>query len=299
MERGNKYDFSGFDPIFINPSPKQQVEHDELIHLLENYPDIRGVIIGDEDFNSEIIDKAANLKIISKWGQGMDNIDIPYANSKGIEVKNCPGLLAIPVADLAIGYILNLTRDIHNVHNSVKQGKWPKIPATEMFDKTAAIIGLGNIGKEIIIRLNSFGVNCIGYDPYLPSAEFLEKYNVIIANSIPAAIEACDFIFICSNLTKDNYQFVNDDLIDKMNGVFIVNVGRGKLIDEDALIDGLASGKIRGIAMDVYDMEPLPMDSPLRKMDNIIFGTHSAGQTFEAIERVNLKAIDNLEILKK
>ena len=136
MERGSNYNFSGFDPIFINPSPKQQVGHEELLQLFGDNPGIQGVIIGDEDFNREIIDCAVSLKIISKWGQGMDNIDIPYANSKDVEVKNCPGLLAGSVADLSIGYILNLTRDIHNVHNSVKQGLWPKHPGIEMYNKT-------------------------------------------------------------------------------------------------------------------------------------------------------------------
>lgn len=296
---GAKYNFDGFKVTFIDPHPNQFLEKSDIIRLAKSNPKIKGIIIGDEIFDNEVIDSFESLKIISKWGQGTDNIDLDYAKSLNIDVINTPGILAESVAEMAIGYMLSITKKIVFTHEDVKNNKWPKTKSFLISGKTISIIGLGNIGRYIAKLLNSFNVKIKGFDPYLLNNYEYEGLNIQFCDTLQDSLEDTNIVFLCCNLTHDNFKFMNKNIFSRLNQVNLINVGRGNLINEDDLLDAMINGQIAACALDVYSSEPLPHNSKLRNSNKIVFGTHSAGQTYEAIEKVNQLAIENLYPLKE
>jgi len=240
------------------------------------------------------LEKAKRLKAIARWGVGIDGIDLVAAKRRGIQISNTPSVFNDEVADVVIGYIIMLARQLHVLNSSVRQGSWPKIQGISLRGKTLGVIGLGNIGQAVAHRAASAGMVVAGYDVVPVPASVIKEKSIQIM-SFDQLLEISDFISLNCGLTDKNRHMLGSREFALMkHGVFIINAARGPLIDESALIQALRDGKVAGAGLEVVEEEPLSLDNPLRQFNNCIFGTHNASNTSEAVMRVNKLAIDNL-----
>lgn len=230
-----------------------------------------------------LIDKAKNLKYIGVLRGGMENVDREYAKSKGIEVMNTAGRNARAVAEFTIGLILAVTRNIGLMNAKMHQDIWfkdfpNKAYVPEIGGKTVGIIGFGHIGQMVGGFLKGFGARVIYYDPYVNKTDIAEKYE-----DLDKLVQEADIITIHMRATKETHHIINKHIFSLMDkNTYFINDARSALVDESALIDVLQNHKIAGAALDTYDHEPLPADSPLLKLNNVVLTSHSAGTTADA-----------------
>ena len=270
------------------------IEKDDLMRIVGNYDFI--IVRSRTKVNREILDKAVNLKVIIRYGVGLDNIDVNYANEKGIKVFNTPRAFTEAVAELTLAMILALLRGVGEAHYSMKMGKWEKkrFFGPELMDKTVAILGFGRIGRRVADLLMPFNVKIIAYDIANIPKEYVEK-GVIVAKSIEEAIVNADIITLHMPLTKDTYNLINMELIKKMRRKpFIINTARGGIINIEDIKKAIKEDIIRGIALDVYPQEP-PNDEELRSLPNVLMTPHIGAQTYEAYERAAYEVINILK----
>jgi D-3-phosphoglycerate dehydrogenase len=270
------------------PLVKQTLSVEELKELL---PQFDGWIIGDDPANAEVF-KAGHqgkLKAAVKWGVGVDNVDFKAAKELGIPITNTPRMFGGEVADVAVGYVIGLARQTFWIDREVRKGNWIKPSGTSLAGKIVALVGFGDIGRNTAKRLLAFDLKVIAYDPYFQAQDNLSQ----VESSIwPNRLEEADFIVLTCALTADNYHLLNADIFAKVKpAVKIVNVARGPLIDESSLIDALSSGQVDSAALDVFEVEPLPLDSPLRGFEQCIFGSHNSSNTVDAVRRASHQAI--------
>jgi D-3-phosphoglycerate dehydrogenase len=270
------------------PLVKQTLSVEELKELL---PQFDGWIIGDDPANAEVF-KAGHqgkLKAAVKWGVGVDNVDFKAAKELGIPITNTPRMFGGEVADVAVGYVIGLARQTFWIDREVRKGNWIKPSGTSLAGKTVALVGFGDIGRNTAKRLLAFDLKVIAYDPYFQAQDNLSQ----VESSVwPNRLEEADFIVLTCALTADNYHLLNADIFAKVKpAVKIVNVARGPLIDESSLIDALSSGQVDSAALDVFEVEPLPLDSPLRGFEQCIFGSHNSSNTVDAVRRASHQAI--------
>ena len=273
------------------PEVVQQLSEFQLLQMIDRFD---GVIAGDDHFTARVLEKGKRLRVISRWGVGVDAVDLDAAQRLGIRVSNTPNVFADEVADVAMGYIILLARGLHLLDQSVRGGGWKKVQGVSLRDKTLGVIGVGSIGRALVRRATVTGMTVLGYDVGPVPASVVEEtglslvgFDELLANS--------DFISLNCNLTTSNHHLLGQHEFALMHeGVYIINTSRGPLIDEAALVQALDTGKVAGAALEVFETEPLPMDSPLRRFDNCIFGTHNGSNTIEAVTRVNELAIRNL-----
>ena len=273
------------------PPLVQQLSEAELLEIIDRFD---GVIAGDDPFTAQVLQKGKRLKVIAKWGIGVDAIDLAAAARLGISVKNTPDVFADEVGDVALGYIILLARQLHQMDKSVRAGGRQQIPGMTLRGKILGVIGVGSIGRGIARRGAAVGMSVLGYDVQeIP--ESVQAELGVQSVGLEELLQRADFISLSCNLTPENYHLLSDDEFELMKlGVYVVNVARGPLIDESALVAALDSGKVAGAALDVLEVEPLPIESPLRQFDQCIFGTHNGSHTREAVLRVNDLAIHNL-----
>lgn len=270
------------------PSVVQQLDEEDLLPIIGNYD---GVIAGDDQFSSSVLHKAKRLKILIKWGIGMDGIDLETAKKLGINVQNTPHTLSDEVSDVVIGYIILLARQLHKIDREIRKGDWPNIPGITLRDKILGIIGVGSIGKALVVKAQALGMKVIGYDKVTISSSFINETG-IVQMDLKALLQASDFISVNSSLSKENYHMLSTDEFKIMkDGAYIINTSRGAIIDEGALISSLKEGKLGGAALDVFETEPLPNHSELLGFENCILGSHNSSNTKEAKSRINEKAI--------
>jgi D-3-phosphoglycerate dehydrogenase len=273
------------------PPLLQQLNEAELLEIIDRFD---GVIAGDDFFTAKVLEKGKRLKIVAKWGIGLDAIDLEAAKKLGILVRNTPDVFADEVADVVLGYIVLLARGLHKLDQSVRNGGWLKIQGRSLRGKTLGVIGVGSIGQAVVQRGVALGMSVVGYDVASIPESFVEETGMT-QESLELLLQVSDFISLNCNLTASNYHFLGEKQFDLMKeGVCLINTARGPLIDETTLVKALTAGKVAGAALDVFEAEPLPMESPLRQFDNCIFGTHNASNTLEAVMRVNEMAIQNL-----
>lgn len=273
------------------PEMVQQLSEDELLEII---PQFDGVIAGDDHFTAKVLEKATKLKILAKWGIGVDAIDLAAAKKLGIPVKNTPNVFADEVSDAALGYIILLARQLHKLDRSVRNGGWLQIPGITLRGKTLGVIGVGSIGRGLVTRGLAVGMSVLGYD-VIPISKSYQQETGIKSVNLDRLIQESDFIALCCNMTQENYHLLSFPQFAMMkDGVYIVNVARGPLIEEQALVAALDSGKVKGAALDVFEVEPLPKESRLREFDQCIFGTHNGSHSIDAVLKVNEIAINNL-----
>ena len=262
--------------------------------LLKLVPQFDGWIIGDDPATRNVFaaGKAGRLKAAVKWGVGVDNVDFAAARELGIPVVNTPAMFGREVADIALGYVIALARETFAIDRGVRANTWPKPAGLSLAGKTVALVGFGDIGRNTARRLLACEMNVIAYDPSYRPAPGLEA--VEHADWSQRLSEA-HFIVLACALTKDNRHLLNArTLAQCRRGVRIVNVSRGPLIDESALAAALSTGHVHSAALEVFETEPLPADSPLRSFAQCLFGSHNASNTVEAVQRTTARAMESL-----
>jgi len=262
--------------------------------LIAALTDCTGVIAGDDQFSREVLEACSSLKVISKWGIGVDGIDHASAARLGIRVRNTPGMFGDEVGDVTMAYLTDLARELTRTHQAVQCGEWYKPTGTSLAGSTLGIIGLGTNGLAVARRAAASGMRIIGTDPSKEAVSRARLLGISVL-TINEVFEVSDFITVHTPLTTQTRHLLDAESFRKMrNGVRIVNTSRGSVIDTDALIDALQSGKVAGAALDVMEEEPLPYEHPLRTIDSVIFGSHNASNTVQACARVHRQAITNL-----
>ncbi len=277
----------------VAPNVDQQLSEAELSGMIADFD---GVITGDDPFTERVfeIGRQGRLKAVVKWGIGMNAIDLDAAKRLGIFVSNTPGIFSDEVADTALCYTLLLARGLHKTNAAVRVGEWPKIQGTSLRGKVAGIIGVGNIGSALARRFHALGMQVLGYGPH-PIDAALRRESGLQQVELTQVFASADCIVLCCSLTPENHHMINAKTLARMKaGVWIVNVSRGALIDEDALIDALEDGKVGGAALDVFESEPVDPEHPLLSYEQVIAGSHNASNTKEAVVRANQTAIDIL-----
>ena len=273
------------------PQLVQQLNESQLLEIIDRFD---GVIAGDDEFTGRVLEAGNRLKVISRWGIGMDAVNLDVAHKLDIRVMNTPDVFSDEVADIVMGYLILLSRKLHRLDQSVRSGGWANIQGISLRDKTLGVIGVGNIGCQVSRRAHVAGMTILGHDIFPPPPEVVEETGLRVC-TLDELLESSDFISLNCNLTAVNRHMIGAKEFEIMKtGVYLINVARGPLIDEQALIYSLDSGKVAGAALDVFEQEPLPSDSRLRSFGNCIFGTHNASNSYEAVLRTNQMSIDNL-----
>jgi D-3-phosphoglycerate dehydrogenase len=269
----------------------QSLSEDDLIGLIGEFD---GLVAGDDPLTARVLEHAPRLRVIARWGVGIDNVDLAAAHALGIRVINTPGVFADEVADIAIGYLILLARHLHRIDAAVRGGGWAKPPGHSLAGRTLGIVGLGSIGRAVARRAIAMRMAVGGSDISPDAGEAAEKDGVAVVE-LDDLFPRSEVLVLCSALTPDNRHLIDRAVIDRMPpGAWLINVARGGLVDESALVDALADGRIGGAALDVFEVEPLPAESRLRAFDQVILGSHNASNTSEAVHRVNDKVIENL-----
>lgn len=263
--------------------------------MLELAGEVDAFLCGDDEITSKVIDHALpQLKVVSKYGIGLDKIDVEYLTAKGVPLTFCPGVNHTTVAEHTFALMLALFRKLIKEANHVANGEWVRITGNEIMGKTLSIIGLGRIGKEVAIRANAFGMKVVGFDLYWDD-DFARSHKVERAQSIDEALNAGDIISLHVNLSDETRALINKDRISKMkDGVVILNCARGEIIHTQDVIDALHSGEIGGYGTDVLDIEPPPSDHPMLRAPNTVITPHIGSRTFESVERQATMAAKNL-----
>ena len=239
--------------------------------------------------DAKLLESAPKLRVIGRAGIGVDNIDVPAASKRNIVVMNTPGANAVAVAELVIAQMISLARMIPRANATMHAGKWEKktLQGTELRAKTLGIIGVGNIGQEVARRAAAFGMELVGYDPFL-KPEVADKFGVKLV-SLDELFKQADYITLHVALTPETEGIIGAANIAKMKkGVRIVNCARGELVKEAELVEALKSGQVAGAALDVFQKEPLK-DSAFYGMDNVLLTPHIAGSTDEAQEGIGIQ----------
>jgi len=240
----------------------------------------------------ELLDALKNAKLIIRGGVGLDNIDLEGAKAKGIKVVNTPEASSISVAELAIGFMFALSRHIVRGTVGLREGKWEKkqLKGTELFGKTLGIIGMGRIGREVAKRAKCLGMNVIATRHVRQIPEELAK-----TVSYDELYKEADFISIHIPLTEETKHMISKEAFEKMkDGVVIINCSRGGVVDEKALLEALKNGKVKGAALDVFEVEP-PVDNELLKLDNVIGTPHIGASTKEAQARIGVAIVEKIK----
>ncbi len=283
-----------FDARGVELTPAKVVQvltEDELCELL---PQFDGWIIGDDPATRRVFaaGKAGRLKAAVKWGIGVDNVDFAACKDLGIPITNCPNMFGGEVADVAMSYIGALARETFVIDRGVRAGGWPKPRGLSLAGRTLALVGLGDIGRNLARRALAADMNVVAYDPFYagPLPEGVQRALWF------ERLGEADFIAVTCALTPANRHMLGAAaLAQAQPGVRVVNVARGPLIDEAALVAALQSGHVHSAALDVFEIEPLPAESPLRAMtDRTIFGSHNGSNTVDAVRRCSVLAIDTL-----
>src|SRR5277367_6197772 len=287
--------------VFESEPGWQIVTHDQVRNgLAAEIVDADGLVVRSAvQVDDSLLAAAPRLRVIGRAGVGVDNIDADAATRRGIVVMNTPGANAIAVAELTLGMMLALARQLPKANATMHAGKWEKksLQGVELRGKKLGVLGLGRIGLEVARRARSFGMEVIGHDPFVSAS--IARENAIQLVSADELFREADYLTLHVGLTPQTTGIINEATLAKMKkGVRIVNCARGELIVEEALAEALRSGYVGGAALDVFHKEPLK-DSPFFELENVILTPHIAGSTAEAQEAVGVQiALQVREYLK-
>jgi len=270
----------------------QVLSEAELMALLPEYD---GWIIGDDPATKQVFEAGikGKLRAAVKWGIGVDNVDFAACEALGIPIINTPNMFGGEVADVAMSLLLALARQTHFIDREIRNNhSWPKPAGMSVSGKHVGVVGFGDIGECLVKRLGGFDVAVTVYDPGVAGDK---GYSYVTRENFPEGVQKVDFLIFTCALNKHNYHMLDTEVISLMKpGSMVINVARGPLIDEAALIDALQSGHIFAAGLDVFEIEPLPENSPLRDMPQCIFGSHNGSNTSEGVRRATHKAISHI-----
>ena len=257
--------------------------------LAELVTGMDALILGLDECDAAVLARADRLKVISRYGTGVDRVDLETATRRGIVVTNTPGVNRIAVAELTIGLMFSLARDIPRVVNNARQGVWERARGRELYGKTLGLIGIGAIGREVASRASALGMHVLAHDPYTPERLFDADMT-----SLETLLRESHFVSLHCAATPETQNLMNAERFAMMrDGAFLVNTARGEIVDERALYEALTVGKLAGAASDVFKDEP-PAGNPLLTLDNFLPTLHMAGTTAESVQRMAMLAAQNV-----
>lgn len=290
-----------FRPVFehygielIVPTVHERMSEEELLAFAGRFD---GTVCGDDRYSERVLQACQpRLKVISKWGTGIDSINREAAARMGIQVRNTPNAFTLPVSDSVMAYLLAFARRQPWMDREVKAGRWQKIPGRSLSECTLGVIGVGNIGKAVLRRARPFGMELLGNDIIPIAPDFIVE-NKVEMTSLEDLLARSDFVSLNADLNPTSRHIINARTLAWMKpGAVLINAARGPLVDEPALVAALQSGQIGGAGLDVFEVEPLPADSPLLKMDNVMLAPHNSNSSPSAWERVHWNTLRNLLI---
>jgi D-3-phosphoglycerate dehydrogenase len=276
----------------ITPVVRERLEEDEILKYAGQ---IDGAICGDDRYTARVMEACLpRLKVISKWGTGIDSIDSAAASRLGIQVCRTPDAFTLPVTDSVFGYILAFTRRHPWMDRAMKSGKWEKVPGKALHECTLGIIGVGTIGKVVARRARAFGMTVLGNDIIDIDQVFIAESGIQMTD-LDTLLKTSDFVSVNCDLNPTSHHLITTRTLNLMRpNAVLINTARGPIVNETALVAALQTGTIAGAALDVFEVEPLPADSPLMKMDNVMLAPHNANSSPTAWERVHWNTIRNL-----
>ena len=268
---------------------KGEISEERLIDLLR---DIDGAVVGVVPMTRHVLEASPRLKVVSMHGVGVDHIDLQAASQHGVVVANCPGANDQAVADLAIGLMIAVARQIPCADQALRREEWGRYSGSELWNRTLGLIGYGRIGRGVAKRALGFDMNVIVYDPYiLPEQVGLPGVQL---SGLEEVITSADFLSLHAALTDETRQIIGESQLRSMKPTaFLINTARGGLVDEAALYLALSQKWIAGAALDVFVNEP-PLGSPLLGLENLVVTPHVGAHTQEAIERMGVMAAQNV-----
>jgi len=276
----------------IIPEVHERLSEEELLAYAGQFD---GTICGDDRYTRRVIQACQpRLKVISKWGTGIDSIDQEAAAEFGVAVRNTPNAFTVPVAESVLGYMLSFARRFGAMDSAMKSGEWEKIPGYTLSEKTLGVVGVGNVGKAVLRRARAFGMKLLGNDIIEIAPDFLLENSV---ESVPLRdlLERADFVSLNCSLTPSSFHLMNAESFGWAKpGAVLINTSRGPVVEEPALVRALQSGRLAGAALDVFEVEPLPVESPLRGMENVLLAPHNSNSSPYYWERVHWNSIRNL-----
>jgi D-3-phosphoglycerate dehydrogenase len=275
----------------VVPSVDERLEEEDLLLWVS---DIDGAICGDDRFTEKVLEAAPILKVISKWGTGIDSIDQEACNRLGIQVCNTPNAFSEPVADSVIGYMICFARHLPWMDREMRQGIWHKTPGKALRECTLGVIGVGNVGKTVVKRAMAFGIEILGNDIVEMQEKFLTETGIRMVSK-GDLLQQADFVSLNCDLNLTSHHLMTIDKFKLMKrSAVIINTARGPIIKEEDLVQALETQIIAGAALDVFEKEPLSPDCPLLRMENVMLAPHNANSSPEAWEKVHHSTINNL-----
>jgi len=251
---------------------------DRMIEILAGYS---AVIAGSEPYSRRVVSALGDLRVIARTGVGFDAVDLPACDEKKIVVSTTPGVNHHSVAEHTIAMLMGLARGFPELDRKVRANDWERNSFPRVMGKTLGIVGLGRIGKAVATRAIGLGMKVCVCEPY-PDGEFLKKWNISLAE-FDNLLSNCDFVSVHAPASEDNFHLFNAEAFRKMKaGSVFLNTARGTLVDEAALCAALENGHLRGAGLDVFEKEPLPLDSPLMKFTNVMLAGHVGGLDLES-----------------
>ena len=288
-----------FRPLFdqchvelIVPAVHERMEEADLLPYAGQFD---GAICGDDRYTGRVLEACApRLKVISKWGTGVDSIDAEACARYGIKLCRTPNAFTLPVADSVLGYVLAFARQQPWMDGEMKRGKWEKITGKALHECALGVIGVGNIGKAVTRRARAFGMKVYGTDIVDIDHVFVTETGIEMTD-LPFLLSHADFVSVHCDLNQTSYHLINSDTLALMKpNAVLINTARGPIVEEKALIEALQVKRLAGAALDVFEVEPLPLDSAFLKMDNVMLAPHNSNSSPAAWERVHWSTIRNL-----
>jgi len=269
----------------------ERLSEEELLPVVGT---IDGAICGDDQFTERVLRAAPRLKVISKWGTGIDSIDTCAAAKLGIRVYRTPNAFTDPVAETTLGYVLCFARQLLWMDREIRRDLWKKPDLISLRECTLGVIGVGNIGKAVVRRALAFGMTVLGADPRPVPDSFVEETGLRMM-TLRGLLKEADFVTLHCDLNPTSFHLIGSPQLSLVrSSAYLINTSRGSVIDERALVDALRERRIAGAALDVFEVEPLPAESPLRGMDHCLLAPHNANSSLTARKRVHERTIANL-----
>lgn len=276
----------------IVPDVKERMEEEDILKYAGRFD---GTICGDDRYTARVIEACLpRLKVISKWGTGVDSIDAEACSRFGVKLGRTPNAFTTPVADTVLGYMLAFARRGPWMDREMKSGRWEKISGKALSECVLGVIGVGNIGKAVTRRAKAFGMKVYGTDIIDIDHVFVSESGIEMTD-LDTLLANADFVSVNCDLNPTSRHLINANTLSKMKSTAVlINTARGPIVDEKALVAALSSGQVGGAALDVFEYEPLPLDSPLVKMDNVMLAPHNSNSSPTAWERIHWSTIKNL-----
>ncbi|MBE7433995.1 MAG: phosphoglycerate dehydrogenase [Anaerolineales bacterium] len=276
----------------IVPDVQERMEEEDILRYAGQFD---GTICGDDRYTARVIEACSpRLKVISKWGTGVDSIDADACAKFGVKLGRTPNAFTTPVADTVLGYMLEFARRGPWMDRQMKNGKWEKIPGRALSECVLGVIGVGNIGRAVTRRAKAFGMKVLGTDIVDIDHVFVSETGIEMT-TLDLLLYNSDFVSVNCDLNPTSHHLINAKTLALMKpGAVLINTARGPIVDEKALVAALVSGQVGGAALDVFEFEPLLADSPLLKMDNVLLAPHNSNSSPAAWERVHWNTIKNL-----